>query len=64
MPSARQNNCKHIYNNRCFPWGPFRRFIGNSEGRLQPAAAEKPPAEDNSEGSWIIEEEEEDFYVL
>jgi hypothetical protein len=35
MPSAEQQNCKHVYNNRCFLWGPCRRFIGDSKGRLR-----------------------------
>jgi hypothetical protein len=39
-------------------------FIGDSDGRLQPVAAEKPSVEENSEGSWIIEMLETLFYVL
>jgi hypothetical protein len=42
MPSAKQQNCKHIYNNRCFLWGPYQRFKGDSEVRLQLVIAEKP----------------------
>jgi hypothetical protein len=41
VPSAKQQNCKHVYNNRCFLWGRCRSFIGDSEGRLQPVIAEK-----------------------
>jgi hypothetical protein len=33
--SAKQQNCKHIYNNSCFLWGPCQRFIGESEAHLQ-----------------------------
>jgi hypothetical protein len=41
MPSPKQQNCKHVYNNRCV-LGPCRRFIGDSEGRLQSVTAKKP----------------------
>jgi hypothetical protein len=35
MPSAKQQNCKHFYYNRCFLWSPCGRFIWDSEGHLQ-----------------------------
>jgi hypothetical protein len=35
MPSAKQQNCKHVYDNRCFLWISCRRIIGESEGSLQ-----------------------------
>jgi hypothetical protein len=46
MPSAKQQNCKHVYNNRCFLWGSCRRFIGDSEDRLQSVTADKPWVKD------------------
>jgi hypothetical protein len=42
MPRAKQQNCKDVYNNRCFLWCPCRRFIGGSKGRLQSVITEKP----------------------
>jgi hypothetical protein len=41
MPSSKQQNYKHVYSYRCFLWGLCRRFIGDSEGRLQSVVAEK-----------------------
>jgi hypothetical protein len=35
MTSAKQQNCKHVYNIRCFLLSPCQRFIWGSEGRLQ-----------------------------
>jgi hypothetical protein len=46
MPSAKQKNCKHVYNNRCFLWGPCHRFIGENEGRLQSVIGENPRVKD------------------
>jgi hypothetical protein len=46
MPSAKQQNCEHVYNNTCFLWGRCRRFIGDSEGQLQSVIAEKPWVKD------------------
>jgi hypothetical protein len=40
MLGAKQHNCKRVYS-RCFLWGPCRRFIGDSERRLQSVRAEK-----------------------
>jgi hypothetical protein len=33
--SRLSRKCLHVYNNRRFLWNPCRRFIGDSEGRLQ-----------------------------
>jgi hypothetical protein len=33
--SSKQQNCKHIYNNKCFLWGLCWRFLGDSGGHLQ-----------------------------
>jgi hypothetical protein len=38
---SKQRNCKHVYNNRCSQWGPCRRFIEDSEGRLQSVVASR-----------------------
>jgi hypothetical protein len=42
MPSVKQQTSKHVYNNMCSLWCPCRRFIGDTEGRLQSVIAEKP----------------------
>jgi hypothetical protein len=31
MPSTKQQNCKHVYDNRFLLRGPCRRFTGDSE---------------------------------
>jgi hypothetical protein len=46
MFSAKQQKGKHVYNNRCFLWGPYKIFVWDSEGRLQLVIAEKPRLKD------------------
>jgi hypothetical protein len=51
MPSAKQQNYKHVYINRCFQWGLCRRFIGDTEGCLQSVIAENLWVKD-TKPSW------------
>jgi hypothetical protein len=49
--ASKQRNCKHVYINRSSLWGLYRRFIGDTVGRLQSVVAEYPWVKD-TKPSW------------
>jgi hypothetical protein len=48
MPSAKQQNCKHVYNNRYFLGGPCRICVGVSVGHLQSVTVRSPESRTRS----------------